>query len=444
MLDVPIVASFSELLYCFFGCFTGPSFDTFHTLMSGWVLNLGRHTVTGTVRSAGAVGWKHISSFHRFFSQARWLGDELGLTLVQLVVRHLPDDGPVVVAVDDTLGRHTGKRIAAASMHRDPLLSTGARPFWHWGHLWVVLGITIQAFDKTWCLPVLVRLYRSKKRCAAEGRPYRKCQELAAELVALLSKSLPERQIVMVGDADYTNSSLIKQRPSNVTILGRGRLDAAIYGPRPARRPGQMGRPRVRGARLQSPQEQAAEPNARWRRVKVTVYGKTVAVRVLVIDALWYVAAGSDMVRSVLVRGFPGHKRDDVFVCTDKTMSATRIIETFAMRWSLEVTFHDAKGKFGFEEPQNRSEKAVERTAPMALWCYSLTVLWYLASGQHLPAARTTNALPWYPKNTPTFADMVATLRRASWTERLLDPQANDRTFRNRLQPLMEYLDACA
>ena len=22
------------------------------------------------------------------------------------------------------------------------------------------------------------------------------------------------------------------------------------------------------------------------------------------------------------------------------------------MRWSLEVTFHDAKGKFGFEDPQ--------------------------------------------------------------------------------------------
>ena len=205
-----------------------------------------------------------------------------------------------------------------------------------------------------------------------------------------------------------------------------------------------MGRPRVRGARLPSPQDQASDPKAAWRRVQVTVYGKTVTVRALVINALWYVAGGSELMRLVLVRGFPGHERDDVFVSTDETMSAADIIETFALRWSIEVTFHDAKGKFGFEDPQNRNEKAVERTAAMALWCYSLTVLWYLTTGQSLPIARRTTVLPWYPKAAPTFADMLATLRRASWAERLFDPQANDRTFRKRVQPLIDYLDACA
>lgn len=444
MLDVPIVASFSELLYCFLGCFTAPSFDTFHTLMSGWVLNLGRHSVTATVRAAGAVGSKHISSFHRFFSQARWCRDELGLVLLRLVERLVPEGEPLIVAVDDTLGRHTGKRIAAASMHRDPLLSTAAKPLFHWGHLWVVMGITVRAFDKTWCLPVLVRLYRSKKVCAASGQSYRKCQELAAELLVIVAKALPERQIVMVGDAAYTNSSLIKDRPGNVTVLGRSRLDAAIYEPPPPRRPGQMGRPRVRGAKLPAPQEQATAPKAPWQSVQVTVYGKTVTVRALVIDALWYVAGGSEMMRLVLVRGFPGHERDDVFVCTDERMSAARIIEIFALRWSLEVTFHDAKGKFGFEDPQNRNEQAVKRTAPMALWCYSLTVIWYLTAGQSLPIARSTNVLPWYQKTAPTFSDMLSVLRRASWSERLFDPQANDRTFRKRVQPLIDYLDACA
>lgn len=73
------------------------------------MLNLGRHTITATVRPAGAVGWKHISSFHRFFWQARWTGDELGLVLIRLVGRQLSDSGPVVVAVDDTVGVQTGK-----------------------------------------------------------------------------------------------------------------------------------------------------------------------------------------------------------------------------------------------------------------------------------------------------------------------------------------------
>ena len=62
MPDATIVRSFLELLQSFSPCFTKPSFESFATLMSGWVLNLRRHTVTETVRAACAVGTKHISS----------------------------------------------------------------------------------------------------------------------------------------------------------------------------------------------------------------------------------------------------------------------------------------------------------------------------------------------------------------------------------------------
>jgi hypothetical protein len=91
-----------------------------------------------------------------------------------------------------------------------------------------------------------------------------------------------------------------------------------------------------------------------------------VTLRVRVIDAPWYVAAGSEVVGLVLVRDFPGHEKDDVFVSTDPTLSPQHIIESFYKGWSLEVTFHEAKGKLGFEDPQNRTERAVERTAPLA------------------------------------------------------------------------------
>jgi len=223
---------------------------SFVTLMSGWVLNLRCHTVTETVRAAGAVGTKHISSFHRFFSQGRWMTDTLGLVLVHAIDRLVDSDAALVVPVDDTLGRHTGKAISGASMHRDPLLSTGRRLFFHWGDVWVVLSINVPAFGKTWALPVLFRLYRSKKRCKADKKPYRKTTELARELVELLAKTLPHRRIVVLGDAAYTNRALIRKRPVNVHFIGRSRLDAALYAPAPKPRKGQMGRPRVRGARL--------------------------------------------------------------------------------------------------------------------------------------------------------------------------------------------------
>ena len=52
MPDATIVVSFATLLQSFSPCFTAPSFESFVTLMSGWVLNLRRHTVTETVRAA--------------------------------------------------------------------------------------------------------------------------------------------------------------------------------------------------------------------------------------------------------------------------------------------------------------------------------------------------------------------------------------------------------
>jgi hypothetical protein len=417
---------------------------SFATLMAGWVLDLRRHTVTEVIRAAGAVGHKHISSYHRFFSRARWTTDELGLTLAALVVRRLAPKGVLRLVVDDTLGRHTGKRIAGASMHRDPLLSTGRRPFFHWGHVWVVLAIEVELFDKSWALPVLFRLHRSEKRCKAEKKPYFKLTEEAQQLVALLAQRYPARRFELVGDSAYTNATLIKSRSRNVTVIGRGRLDAALYAPAPTRRRGQMGRPSVRGKRIASPAWWARRKNTRWEKIDVTVYGRTVTVRVWVIDALWYVAAGSDVVRLVVVRDFPGHEKDDVFVSTDPTLSPRHIIESFSKRWSLEVTFHEAKGKLGFEDPQNRTERAVERTAPLALIGYSLTVLWYLQHGQHTRAAQLP-ALPWYThKAGTTFSDMLATLRRASWSERLFDPASSPRELRKRLAPLVDYVASAA
>jgi len=128
-----------------------------------------------------------------------------------------------------------------------------------------------------------------------------------------------------------------------------------------------MGRPRARGKRLPSPAQQVRSKNASWKRVRIEVYGKVVTVSVLVIDALWYRAAGSEVVRLVVVRGFPGHEKDDVFVYTDPKMSVPDIIETCSRRWSLEVTFHETTGKLGFEDPQppdRQRFRTVARSSP--------------------------------------------------------------------------------
>jgi hypothetical protein len=130
-----------------------------------------------------------------------------------------------------------------------------------------------------------------------------------------------------------------------------------------------------------------------------------------------------------------------VLISTDTNLGAKEIIESYCLRWPIEETFHWCKSKLGLEQPQNRTEHAVLRTAPMALWGYSLVVLWYVTIGQHTAAAKFP-ALPWYQsKRAPAFSDMLATLRRVSWADRFLrDNAISDRAGATR--PIQNSIDA--
>jgi hypothetical protein len=107
------------------------------------------------------------------------------------------------------------------------------------------------------------------------------------------------------------------------------------------------------------------------------------------------------------------------------------------VRWCIEVTFQQTKGKLGFEEPQNRTQRAVQRTAPIALCIYTLTVVWYLQAGQRLKSAALPS-FPWYVKKVPAFSDMLAALRRETWRQRLLDPLLLTPSHQKSIAPLLD------
>jgi hypothetical protein len=187
---------------------------------------------------------------------------------------------------------------------------------------------------------------------------------------------------------------------------------------------------------LPSPLARARCANG-WRRLRVEVYGRTVTVQVKVFDALWYVVSGGRALRFVIVRGWPGHREDDVFCSTDLTLSAESIITDYCVRWFIEVTFQETKGKLGFEDPQNRTQRAVERTAPMALFIYTLTVAWYVQVGNRLRSAGLPS-FPWYVKTVPAFSDMLAALRRETWRHGLLDPLRLTPRHQKSVAPLLD------
>lgn len=109
-----------------------------------------------------------------------------------------------------------------------------------------------------------------------------------------------------------------------------------------------------------------------------------------------------------------------MFSCTDLSLSVATILETYAHRWHLEVTFHDAEPFLGFEDPQRQTRKAVQRTAPMAFVVYALVLLGAAAEQQQPGNALTWVDRPWYRrKQARSFQDMRTALRRAGWRQAL-------------------------
>ena len=436
--DLPLVSSFAEFLLSFAPAFSQPSFANFTTLITGWVFCMGRRTVTGLITAAGAIGGKHFSCYHRFFSRAKWDLDSLGRIILGLALHFVPKNAVILLAADDTLARKTGKRIWGAAMHHDPLRSTRRKHFFSFGHSWVVLSIVIPLPcmpGKYLALPFLFRLYRKKKKKLPPGRPkgerkqcgeatakeYRTRPQLASEMLAIAAEWLPGRRIRVVGDSEYSGKSVSRSLPERTNLVGRMPMNAALYDKPGPRKPHQRGPNRKKGERLPNPAELAASRKVSWTKTTVDIYGRTVKIWLKTMQALWYGSAGERPVTMVVTRDPSGKWRNDCFFTTDLTMTPVEIIETIAKRWALEVTFRDAKQCLGFEEPQSRTPKAVERTAPVAMVLYSATVLWYARAGRAL-RERWFPERPWYSRKkrqnrTASFGVCLATLRQASWME---------------------------
>jgi len=445
--------SFLALLATFAPCFHAPSAANFAVVVGGWVHCLGRRTITAVALASGAVGVQHISTLHRFFSRARWSLDEVGQVLFRLALAWIPTDQPILLLVDDTLARKGGKCISLASMHHDPLLSTGRKPFFSFGHVWVVLALWAplpMGPTRGFALPILFRLYVGGRRGGRADAPSRPGQgarrqaadrayptgtrptklELARDLVGPVASWAGERTLSVVCDSAYAGRMMLERRPPHVQVISRLRMDAALWTPPSVRIPGQKGRPRRRGRRLPAPKQMAAACR-NWRSVSIAIYGKQVATQLFSFTSLWYTALREQPLRIVVVRDPSGKRKDEAFFCTDPTVGPTFILETYARRWTIEVAFHDAKQFLGFEHPQSQAGPAVRRTAPMAFVVYDLVLLWSAAQVQQgtvLPWILR----PWYrTKSAPSFSDMLTALRSEGWRCAIFAPPYPARWMQN-------------
>lgn len=440
MLQVPTLpGSFARVLEPLRSCFTAPTFATFTALVAGLLAQPVGRTVCGMLVGAGLARVWHHSRAHRLFSAARWCPHQVGLMVAELVVRHLLAPGePITLVVDDTLFRRRGKKVHAVGWFHDG--SAAGQVKIGFGNNWVVVAIivTLPFTSRPVALPVAAAL-------AVKGGASK--PDLARDLLDAIAEHFGDREIHIVGDAAYGTNAFIGLGDA-MSMTTRAKTNAVFHHLAPPRT-GTRGRPRLKGNRIGTPSDIARTTT--WTPLRVSRYGASATVRVSETRCLWYGVWRRDIVRVILVRD-TGRKTatksgyDIALVTTDLTTPADQIIARYAARWSIEVTFFDAKNILGVGHARNRVRRAVERTVPFGLYAHSLLHVWYATHGHHDtdPAARRA-AAPWYRSKTePSTLDMLTKLRRQIIAARFIPTSPRTATTAEILEVQQAWAQAAA
>jgi len=272
--------------------------------------------------------------------------------------------------------------------------------------------------SRRWALPYLTVLAPSKRWSDQHARRHKKLTDWARQAILQTKRWLPDRRVIVVADASFAALDLIAALRRHVCLITRLRIDASLFAPAPPRRPGQMGRPRMKGQRLPKFATVLADPKTPWSPINLTEWygGQQRKLEIVAGVAVWYTSGlpPADILW-VLVRDPLGEREPQAFLSTDMTVAPEQILRWFVSRWRIETTFQEARTHLGMETQRQWSDLAILRTTPALLGLFSLVTIWadqLARAKQGLVRPRTA---AWYGKREPTFSDGIAAVRRALW-----------------------------
>lgn len=411
-----------QILLPFAPLFSERVFQHAQILLAGAILAPGKRTVGSALRAVGLDQQRCFHRYHRVLSRAVWSGREASRVLLEALVETFVPNGPLILGIDETLERRQGKKISAKGIYRDPARSSHSHFVKTTALRWVCVTLLAEVpwAKRVWSMPFLSALAYSERYAREQGKRHKTLSEWAWQLLLLVRRWLPEREIVAVADGTYASLRLLERCRSlsnPIVFVTRLRLDAALYEPAPPRKPGQMGRPRLKGERLENLSVVAEDPATDWTPMTLAHwYGEGErAVEVVSQTAVWYsTGLPAVPVRWVLIRDPKEEFKTQALLCTDLDAKPERIISWFVMRWQMESTFQEVRQRLGFETQRHWSELAVQRTAPVLLALFSMVTLFahqYMAN----KSANAVRRAAWYEKQHPTFSDALALVRKELW-----------------------------
>jgi DDE superfamily endonuclease len=389
-------------------------------LVVGALLAPGKRTVTAVLRVMGLSQERQFQKYHRVLNRARWSSLAIARVLLGMVAGAFVPTGPVVIGIDDTLERRRGEQIKAKGIYRDPVRSSHSQVVKARGLRWLCAMVLTEIpwAERVWALPFLTALCPSERYHQQRGQRHKTLPEWAGQLIGVIHRWLPGREVVVVADSSYAVLALkqVSDTP-DVSLITRLRLAAALYDPAPPRAPRQNGRPRKKGARRPTLRHVLTDAQTRWTALTVNNWygGGARAVEVCTGTAVWYHTGLPPVaIRWLLIRDPQGEFAPQALVTTQLGHAPAQMLEWFVRRWTMELTLQEARTHLGIETQRQWNDLAIGRTTPALFGLYSLVTL--LAHGLRKADAGVVRTAAWYAKTRPTFVDAIALVRRELWS----------------------------
>jgi hypothetical protein len=409
---LPVILPFAAL-------FTRPTWEHMQVLLGGTLLCQGPRTVAAVLRAMGLQAEPRFEKYHRTLNRARWSGLRGAQILLGLLIKLLPPQWSITVGVDETLERRKGQRIAAKGVYRDAVRSSKSKVVTCFGLQWICMALLVPLpwSQRPWALPFLTLLAPSERANQRAGKPHRSTIDWTIVMVRVLARWLQRRPWILIGDGAYACVLLGWECLSaQATLISRLRLDARLFAPPqpvPAGRRGPKPKKGTALAKLATRVEQALRQG---EDLTVSWYQGTKTLRVLSGVCLWHTPGLPPLpIRWVLVVDPAGKLAPQAFFSTQPTMSPQRVIELFVLRWSIEVTFEEARRHLGVETQRQWSPLAIARTTPLLFATFSLVCLVVYRLREHWSSLPRSTA--WYLKSQASFSDLLALVRRTIWAE---------------------------
>lgn len=406
----------------------------------------GRHTITGLLRNQDRTQQDWTADY-RFYSQNRVDEQKIFAHLCAEIEQCGAPDSPLVVAMDDSVLRKSGRTIYGSGYRRDPL----SPPF----HINFVRGqrvLQISAAVRQGTLGAARMIPIDFQHAALPAKPHKKAPQAEQEAylaqrakkninlvgrarLAHLRQQMDERgssarRLIATLDGRFTNSTVLKHVPQRTVLIGRVRKDGAFFYP-PEQQP-ERGRKRKYGQRCPTPEALLKDEQVPWQTVSAYAVGETYQFKIKTLAPIYSpMDQGQKALRLVVIQPVPYRnskhsklqRREPAFlICTDPDLPLQELLQDFLWRWDIEVNFRDEKTILGVGQAQVRSEASNQHAPALAVAAYSMLLLASVKTYGAQGRPDTFKHPRWYkckPQQRATTNQLINQLRFELWSHSL-------------------------